>query len=103
MGLATARLLASRGASLSLADVDEQGLNDVIKSLSQPEKHLSTVVDVRKREVRNSREVWQARCRGEHGRRNHPGETGRFSERPRLRFHVRCQCSGPYDLFEGTA
>ncbi|KAJ4369564.1 hypothetical protein N0V83_005326 [Neocucurbitaria cava] len=52
IGLATAHLLASRGATLSLADVSEQGLQDASKSIKA--KHnvdiLTFVLDVRKPE-----------------------------------------------------
>jgi len=50
MGLATAQLLASRGAHISLADLNE-GLKDAISTLAgsdDKEQHLHTVVDVRK-------------------------------------------------------
>ncbi|MCJ1300727.1 hypothetical protein MMC08_003524 [Hypocenomyce scalaris] len=47
IGLALARLLASRGAILSLADVNQAGLDAAIKSL-QGKGHIETVVDVRK-------------------------------------------------------
>ncbi|KAF4470863.1 Short-chain dehydrogenase reductase SDR [Fusarium albosuccineum] len=49
MGLATAQLLAARGASLSLADVNEIALKKAIESLpGSPEKYLAVAVDVRK-------------------------------------------------------
>ncbi|RKK70907.1 hypothetical protein BFJ69_g11403 [Fusarium oxysporum] len=48
MGLATAKLLASRGASLSLADLNEVALQKVISTLpGGVVKHLSVAVDVR--------------------------------------------------------
>ncbi|KAF5598389.1 short-chain dehydrogenase reductase SDR [Fusarium pseudocircinatum] len=48
MGLATAKLLASRGASLSLADLNEVVLRKVISTLPGGiEKHLGVAVDVR--------------------------------------------------------
>ncbi|KAK1547889.1 hypothetical protein CPAR01_01856 [Colletotrichum paranaense] len=48
MGLATARLLASRGASLSLADLSEVKLQKVITTLpGGTQKHLAIAVDVR--------------------------------------------------------
>lgn len=46
MGLATAMLLASRGAYLSLADINEDGLTSAISSL-EGQHHMYTVVDVR--------------------------------------------------------
>lgn len=49
--MATARILAQRGAILSLVDTNKQGLDEAIKSLPG-EKHISTVVD-----VQNSSEV----------------------------------------------
>ncbi|KAK5053927.1 hypothetical protein LTR84_001889 [Exophiala bonariae] len=51
MGLATAQLLASRGARISLADLNEEGLQKAISMLSGSDdgsRHLCTVVDVRK-------------------------------------------------------
>lgn len=48
MGLATAKLLASRGASLSLADLNEVALQKVISTLPGGiAKHLGIAVDVR--------------------------------------------------------
>lgn len=47
MGLATAKLLASRGASISLADINEDGLKSAIASLETGRQHMYTVVDVR--------------------------------------------------------
>jgi NAD(P)-dependent dehydrogenase (short-subunit alcohol dehydrogenase family) len=47
MGLATAKLLATRGAIISLADINEKALNAAIQSLANSEKHISSVVDVR--------------------------------------------------------
>ncbi|KUL86736.1 hypothetical protein ZTR_04857 [Talaromyces verruculosus] len=49
MGLATAKLLADRGACISLADLNEQGLKTAIESLptEHGNKHIYTVVDVR--------------------------------------------------------
>lgn len=47
MGLATAKLLASRGAILSLADINERTLEAETKSLPGCNKHIYTVVDVR--------------------------------------------------------
>jgi NAD(P)-dependent dehydrogenase (short-subunit alcohol dehydrogenase family) len=47
MGLATAKLLASRGATISLADINEKALETATRSWSFSYKHMSTVVDVR--------------------------------------------------------
>jgi hypothetical protein len=48
IGLETAKLLAIRGAILSIADVNQQGLDDVLKILAgYKNKHIATVVDVR--------------------------------------------------------
>ena len=47
MGLATAKLLASRGAIISLADINEKALGEAIKSLPNSEKHMTTAIDVR--------------------------------------------------------
>jgi NAD(P)-dependent dehydrogenase (short-subunit alcohol dehydrogenase family) len=47
IGLALAKLLASRGASLSLADIQADALNQVAKDLSDSNTQvLSTIVDV---------------------------------------------------------
>ncbi|KAK6387319.1 hypothetical protein LTS17_000586 [Exophiala oligosperma] len=53
IGLATARLLAERGAKLSLADVNAERLDEALKSLAG-EGHIATVVDVRKPEQVNA-------------------------------------------------
>jgi len=50
MGLATARLLASRGAIISLADINEEAIKTATKSLPGSDKHMYTVVDVRNSE-----------------------------------------------------
>lgn len=47
IGLATARLLASRGAILSVADVNQAGLEEAVQTFENSSKHLTTVVDVR--------------------------------------------------------
>lgn len=47
MGLATAQLLSSRGAIISLADINQEGLKTAVQSLENSEKHILTVVDVR--------------------------------------------------------
>ena len=48
MGLAAAQLLASRGASISMADLNEEALNTAIATLpGSHEKHIATRVDVR--------------------------------------------------------
>lgn len=49
MGLATAQLLASRGAIISLADINQDALKDAVQSLPDTSKHLTSVVDVRDR------------------------------------------------------
>ncbi|KAF2628225.1 NAD(P)-binding protein [Macroventuria anomochaeta] len=54
MGLATAKLLASRGASISLADINEDGLKSAIASLASSQQHMYTVVDVRNSEKVNA-------------------------------------------------
>lgn len=46
MGLATAKPLASHGASVSLADINEAGLKSAIVSLNEGQEHMYTVVDV---------------------------------------------------------
>jgi NAD(P)-dependent dehydrogenase (short-subunit alcohol dehydrogenase family) len=48
MGLAIAKLLASRGAILSLADLNEVGLAKATESLDNAKQHIYTRVDVRK-------------------------------------------------------
>ncbi|KAI1612138.1 oxidoreductase [Exophiala viscosa] len=64
IGLATAKLLASRGATLSLGDTNQAGLDDAIKSLSGG-KHTSTVID-----VTNSKQVnsWIEKTVADHGK-----------------------------------
>ncbi|KAL6247055.1 hypothetical protein RBB50_006363 [Rhinocladiella similis] len=59
LGLETARLLASRGAVLSIADINASALKAVFHSLPPPpsdsqKSHLSTVVDVRSSSQVNS-------------------------------------------------
>lgn len=51
MGLATAQLLASRGATVALADLNEKGLKAALPTLAPPaqgkdKNHMCTVVDV---------------------------------------------------------
>lgn len=48
MGLETATLLASRGAIISLADLNASAVEAAAKSLPNSDKHIFTVVDVRK-------------------------------------------------------
>ena len=50
MGLATAKLLASEGAIISLADINEEAVSAATKSLTGSDKHMYSVVDVRKSE-----------------------------------------------------
>ncbi|KAJ5132050.1 hypothetical protein N7448_006208 [Penicillium atrosanguineum] len=47
MGLATAKLIASRGAIVSLADINESAMKAATESLTGSDKHMYTVVDVR--------------------------------------------------------
>lgn len=48
MGLAAAQLLASRGAHVSMADLNDEALKTAIESLpGGHEKHIATRVDVR--------------------------------------------------------
>ncbi len=47
MGLATAKLLASRGAIISLADLNEKALSTALDSLPASNQHMSKVIDVR--------------------------------------------------------
>jgi len=54
IGLATAQILASRGAILSLADVNQSKLESALSSLENKEKHIITVVDVRSSSAVNS-------------------------------------------------
>ena len=67
MGLATAQLLASRGATLSLGDLNETALLNAVESLSLPsasgfnnsrsdseKKHIFQVIDVRRSETVDS-------------------------------------------------
>lgn len=48
MGLATAELLASRGASISLADINKDAVQAAAHSLPNSEQHIYKVVDVSK-------------------------------------------------------
>ena len=54
MGFATAKLLASRGAIISLADVNAEAVEKAAKSLPGSDKHMHTVVDVRSSESVNT-------------------------------------------------
>ena len=68
MGLATAQLLASRGATISLGDLNETALLNAVESLSLPsasgcnnrrndsekKKHMFQVIDVRRSETVDS-------------------------------------------------
>jgi NAD(P)-dependent dehydrogenase (short-subunit alcohol dehydrogenase family) len=55
IGRATARLLASRGATLSLCDINEAELKNTVKSFGgNPGDHLTTGVDVSKSDQVNS-------------------------------------------------
>jgi arginine metabolism regulation protein II len=54
MGLATAMLLASRGAHISLADINEDALKKAVASLTATEQHKYYVVDVRNSEKVNN-------------------------------------------------
>lgn len=47
MALVIAQMLAQRGAILSLADVNEKGLQSAVKTLEGSDKHMYTAVDVR--------------------------------------------------------
>ena len=51
MGLATAKLLASRGAIISLADINEAALKTATESLPGSSRHIYSVVDVRNSET----------------------------------------------------
>lgn len=54
MGLATAELLASRGARISLADINEKAVESAKASLPSNEQHIWTKVDIRDTESVNS-------------------------------------------------
>jgi NAD(P)-dependent dehydrogenase (short-subunit alcohol dehydrogenase family) len=55
IGLATAQLLASRGAILSIGDTDQAGLDAALSTLWQNSgKHIATVVDVRSSKAVNA-------------------------------------------------
>ncbi|KAI1425432.1 hypothetical protein F5Y12DRAFT_375091 [Xylaria sp. FL1777] len=56
MGLATARLLASRGAVISLADINEAAVKDATVSLERyhGQEHIYSVVDVQSSKAVNS-------------------------------------------------
>ena len=58
MGLATAKLLASRGAIISLADLNGPALSTALESLpgsgGNDQRHMAQVIDVRDSETINS-------------------------------------------------
>jgi NAD(P)-dependent dehydrogenase (short-subunit alcohol dehydrogenase family) len=54
MGLATAQLLASRGAIISLADLNEAALKTVTEALPGSKSHIYSVIDVRKSDTVNA-------------------------------------------------
>lgn len=54
MGLATAKLLASRGAIISLADVNGESVKAATRSLPGSDKHTYTIVDVRNSQAVNA-------------------------------------------------
>ena len=64
MGLAVAQVLASKGAVISLGDINETALEAAAQSL-KPNKHTITTVDVRNKE---SVDAWIARTVNEHGK-----------------------------------
>lgn len=67
IGLATAQLLASRGAIVSLADTNQAGLEEAIKTLSTSgsRRHTSTVLDVRSSKAVDA---WISQIVTDHGR-----------------------------------
>ncbi|KIW33834.1 uncharacterized protein PV07_00653 [Cladophialophora immunda] len=66
IGLATAKLLAERGAIVSLADTNQAGLDDALKALPGTErKHSAVIVDVRDGKQVDS---WIEQIVSEHGR-----------------------------------
>lgn len=65
MGLATAQLLASRGATISLADINQEALTAAMQSFSDSSKHVTSAVDVRNRA---SVESWIASTKERYGR-----------------------------------
>lgn len=54
MGLATAQLLAARGAVISIADINEDAMKAAVTSLTDSEKHMYRVVDVCESEAVNA-------------------------------------------------
>lgn len=54
MGFATAKLLASRGALISLADINEDAVKAAVKQLPSPDTHIWSQVDVRSTESVNT-------------------------------------------------
>ncbi|PSN61557.1 NAD(P)-binding protein [Corynespora cassiicola Philippines] len=65
MGLATAQLLSSRGAFVSLADINEEALKNAIDSLHNRNSHTYFVVDVRDRA---SVESWISSTKTKYGK-----------------------------------
>src|SRR5258708_28486829 len=76
IGRALAHLLASKGASLALADVNEAGLRETATALTGPGEYSTHVVDVRSRDAvyRFAEEV-ERRHGGVHRVRNNAGLT----------------------------
>ena len=48
MGLCISQILASRGAAVSLGDINQKGLESAVATLGGNGKHITTVVDVTK-------------------------------------------------------
>ncbi|TQS32369.1 hypothetical protein Golomagni_07311, partial [Golovinomyces magnicellulatus] len=67
MGLATAKLLASKGAFISLADINEEALYRATQDLDESSTHLTTVVDVRDA---SSVENWISKTVSKYGKLN---------------------------------
>ena len=65
MGLAIAQLLASRGAKLSLADINDGSLRAAVASLPHADMHMHRVVDVRDRQ---SVDGWIEATKAKYGR-----------------------------------
>lgn len=65
MGLATAELLAARGARISLADINEDAVKAAAEGLPSQSQHLWTKVDVRNTK---SVDAWVEKTVGHFGR-----------------------------------
>lgn len=82
MGLETAKLLASKGAKVSIADVQEGPLNEAIASIEKAGgKIIGSVVDVTKRD---QVEAWIKKTVDTYGKLDGAANLGAYSCFPSL-------------------